>query len=138
MLKNIFTKNKTNFLEISALNTRRGPNESLKTFQLDFNGVTDTDETIKQYPAEKSRRENVRKAKFIVKFMYNSTEMFSTEKLTIDQDFVIGSLESYRIRSSDVPKSLKLQIFESGIIRDTYHGEISVQFPPPTVTKVLE
>ena len=123
-----------NELVQTALDHRRNPTESIKTISLDFNGRVDADEAVRGHPAERTRRENLRKSKYIVKYFYNSSEMFCSGKLGLDVDFVLGSIESARIRSVDVPRNFKIQIFESGLIRDTFHGEFAIQLPAGTVT----
>ena len=89
---------------------------------------------IRSFPAERSRRENLRKARYNVKLFYNSIETCSTLKIGMDSDFVLSPVDASRIRSVDIPRSLKVQIFEAGMIRDVFCGEFTVSFPAATVT----
>ena len=119
-----------------ALDTRRNPTESVKTLSLEFNGNVDSDEIIsKTYSQERARRENLRKSKYTVKVFYNNLEVSVFPKIQIDSDFALAPLEQTVVRSVDVPKIVKVQIFESGMIRDRQIAYFSIYLPPANATE---
>jgi hypothetical protein len=114
--------------------SRRGPGQPVQSLDLDIQGslLESPDSMVDK--AEKTRRENARKARYILKYQFNSKEFFVSDKLGLDTQFRLPAQDPLRVRTAEIPKSLKCQIYESGLISNTYIGEVIFQIPTSSVT----
>ena len=121
-------------IEQRSRESRRGPGQPVQSLDLDVQGslLESPDSMVNK--TEKARRENARKARYILKYYFNSKEFFVSEKLALDTQFRLPAQDPLRVRTAEIPKSFKCQIYEYSLISNTYIGEVIFQIPTSSVT----
>merc|ERR1711892_883207 len=97
-----------------ALQQRRNPNDPIRTIVMDSDGVALSPFEQITDSADRRRMEHIINSKYVVKLFYNGALVTQSDPLRITESLTIQDGRSYPIRTADRPKSVKLEIVESG------------------------
>ncbi|XP_064382985.1 coiled-coil and C2 domain-containing protein 2A-like [Halichondria panicea] len=83
---------------------------------------------------EAQRREDTARAKLHVRVLFNNQLVSQTKECTLNSDFTSEIHETFNLKIVEWPESIKLEIFESGLITSTLISEVYVPIPDPLLT----